>query len=73
MTEYRGDEYCDHCQHQAARIERLENALRPFAEFRAAQDTSLPANMVMTMGSTLAARQITVADFRRARAALELP
>lgn len=51
-------------------IRGMEEALRPFAEFPAAKDDRLPPDMPMTRGSGLAVRQVTVADFRRARTAL---
>jgi hypothetical protein len=55
-----------------ARIAALEAALAPFAEFaRASNFDLLPLDTPMTQGSRLARKQVTVADFIRARTALE--
>lgn len=53
----------------AARVEELREALAPFADFIGRVDEQrLPADMPLTLGSPLARRQVTVADFRRAGA-----
>ena len=53
-------------------IERLREALEPFAEFaRVSGFDKLPLDTPMTQGSRLARKQVTVADFIRARAALK--
>jgi hypothetical protein len=53
----------------ATLITSLREALEPFSEF-IGDDTRLPADMPLTQGSAMARRQVTVADFRRARTAL---
>ena len=53
-----------------AEAERLRDALRPFADF-IGDDTRLPPDMPLTQGSSMARRQVTVADFRAAARALQ--
>jgi hypothetical protein len=50
----------------AARIEELEQVLRPFSDFAAGIHPSIPDDMPLTMGSRMARRQVTAGDFRRA-------
>lgn len=49
--------------------EQIAEALRPFAEF-ADQDHIVPRRYVITQGSPLAKRQLTMGDCYEARAAL---
>jgi hypothetical protein len=50
----------------------LRAALEPFAEFVGERDTWLPDDRPITPGSSLAKRQLTAGDCRRAAAALNL-
>ncbi len=50
----------------------MREALRPFAEFAAKADV-LPDDFVITKGSGLARKQLTIGDCRNARAALAAP
>lgn len=57
-----------------AALERMREALEPFVEFtKAGSFDRLPDGMPMTQGSSLAFRQVTAGDFKRARAALQEP
>lgn len=62
-------------QEAEARAGRLREALEPFVEFtKAGSFDRLPDNMPMTQGSSIAFRQVTAGDFKRARAAyMETP
>jgi hypothetical protein len=52
-------------------LREMAEALKPFTDFASATGFgALPENMEMTRGSRFAKRQVTVGDFRRARAAL---
>jgi BMFP domain-containing protein YqiC len=51
-------------------IEQLEAALRPFADF-ADPRNKIPADMVLTAGSSMARKQLTMADCYAARAVLD--
>lgn len=56
-----------------AENERLRAALKPFADYAPDQSklTALPATVVITNGSPVAKRQLTIGDCYNARRALE--
>lgn len=51
------------------RVEELEAALRPFADF-ADPNNRIPPDIILTAGSAMARKQITMANCYAARAAL---
>jgi hypothetical protein len=54
-----------------ARVEALTRALRPFADYAELSGArAMPDDFAVSQGSRLAARQITMGDCRKARAAL---
>ena len=54
-------------QRAAATIEKLREALKPFAEYASAPSfDKLPDHFVMTQGSLLARRQVTAGQFKHA-------
>jgi hypothetical protein len=55
-----------------AEVEKLRSALKPFAEYGVASST-LPDDFPISPGSTMARRQLTIGDCRRAKAALAAP
>lgn len=64
---------CPAIQWAEARITALEHALKPFADFapKGYLSQALPDDFVITKGSPMAGRQLTIGDLRRAAAALE--
>jgi hypothetical protein len=59
------------CAGLVAENERLREALKPFAAFADLAGAGLlPADHVITLGSGMAARQLTIGDCRNARTAL---
>ncbi len=54
----------------AAEVARLQKALRPFADY-ADMRGFVPDDMIISAGSPMAKRQITMGDCRRARAVFE--
>ena len=64
-------EAADLIQQQLATIERLSAALEPFADFANLSGAAyLPDDHVITLGTGMAARQLTMGDCRKARTAL---
>lgn len=63
-------EAADAIESLSRHLEEAREALKPFAEF-IGNDTRMPDTMPLTAGSAIAKPQVTVADFRRARSALE--
>jgi hypothetical protein len=55
-----------------ARLVTIMSALRPFADFAPHQPGGPPDTFAITQGSSLAKRQLTMGDCRRARDLLEL-
>lgn len=58
-------------QSQAKEIERLREALEPFADYAADPQQNVPAHLNITRGSWMAKRQLTMGDCYTARTALE--
>jgi hypothetical protein len=59
-----------HLELAADEIERLREALKPFAEFAGQPVGRPPDDMVITQGSRIARRQLTMGDCARAAEAL---
>ena len=61
---------CKGCLHNRKAIENMRRALEPFSDFAESRRRA-PPGLVIAVGISAAKRQLTMADFYRARDALE--